>query len=778
MKTMMVKNYYNWNWATRQLVLLIMVLLVISSLALARRPNNSRSDLHKTMSRPLPEFKAHTIGTIWQVVTNYGSFGDPNFETTARPSLEWPAGKKSSYLYDGSIWVSTILNGEKWNSAYFYSLSEWEPSEGESFLMGNDEVAAVTSPISIQDSWAVFDDMAPDTDHEPLGIRVVRHGLSWSMPEYDDFVAYQFDIINTGLNGDLREVYISFWYDCDVASVDVSDHHIDDLVDYDGWDGNDTNTDELDIVDPLDIDGDGETGYDAMGIPFADQRNVPSDGGDIGYQPDRIEPDGIFDEYTLLLDPNGPVLLADVGVTIGEHQILAGEPLLNNNGVEIYGYKIPRNMSYIYDADNSTSSDNDMGERDLSPPSTGYIAGRMIYADPTPSDYLFDNPDSIYQRIPRSYSHQWWNWESDPDNDAEVYDYITGQHEFSQGYQFLPNPFDVGAPAFDYRFLHSVGPYDIASGDTVHLVWAEGVGEGLGGLREIMDNAFSAYYEGSEWSTPYNPSDFRGDKHWVLPTPPVAPNLRYSPGENGVKLVWDNISEITPDTKSKIIDFAGYKVYRAVYSPSSWTLIDVMFDIGQFEGDTLYYTDTEGDTLGSVLKSEAKTVVNFYEDTGGVTAWGDTVPVPITGLPYYYSVIAFDTGDPDANLPASESGKSNYKKNDAGAPIPVFPKRNYDASSTFDLSSVNVVPNPYKGTGQFENVYESKLMFTGLPPAAKITIYSLAGDLIISIFHEDGTDIELWDMLSRNGQAVISGLYLYVVEADDDKVVGKFVIVR
>jgi hypothetical protein len=38
-----------------------------------------------------------------------------------------------------------------------------------------------------------------------------------------------------------------------------------------------------------------------------------------------------------------------------------------------------------------------------------------------------------------------------------------------------------------------------------------------------------------------------------------------------------------------------------------------------------------------------------------------------------------------------------------------------------------------------------------------------------------------WNLISRNGQEIVSGIYLYTVESDDpgfDRVVGRFVVVR
>ena len=155
-----------------------------------------------------------------------------------------------------------------------------------------------------------------------------------------------------------------------------------------------------------------------------------------------------------------------------------------------------------------------------------------------------------------------------------------------------------------------------------------------------------------------------------------------------------------------------------------------------------------------------------------------TIEKPINGLPYYYSVVAFDTGDPIVGLPPSESGKINYKKNESGAPIPVFPKRVIETLSETLLSDIKVIPNPYKGTSDFEEVYQSQINFINLPPVAKISIFSMSGDLIHTIQHTDGTDTESWNLLTRNNQSAVSGLYIYVVETSDDKYIDKFVIIR
>ena len=74
-------------------ILTLIMMLFITSVEAKIHPdmkNTRKQRLYKTSARPDLEFKAHNIGTMWNVVTNYGSFGDPNFDTTGRPSAEWP----------------------------------------------------------------------------------------------------------------------------------------------------------------------------------------------------------------------------------------------------------------------------------------------------------------------------------------------------------------------------------------------------------------------------------------------------------------------------------------------------------------------------------------------------------------------------------------------------------------------------------------------------------------------------------------------------------------
>ena len=61
-----------------------------------------------------------------------------------------------------------------------------------------------------------------------------------------------------------------------------------------------------------------------------------------------------------------------------------------------------------------------------------------------------------------------------------------------------------------------------------------------------------------------------------------------------------------------------------------------------------------------------------------------------------------------------------------------------------------------------------------------IRIYTLAGDLVEQFDHDarNGDGQASWDLISRNGQDVESGVYLFTVDSSAGHQIGKFVVVR
>jgi hypothetical protein len=169
------------------------------------------------------------------------------------------------------------------------------------------------------------------------------------------------------------------------------------------------------------------------------------------------------------------------------------------------------------------------------------------------------------------------------------------------------------------------------------------------------------------------------------------------------------------------------------------------------------------------------------------------------GFLYFYSVTATD----HALLPAD----NDY---DIAPDMPVGEGLSGDPGSSFTYSTpgtiaqtaedrakngvnIYVYPNPAtrESLAEYQPFYPSgddptgnRVTFTNLPEAINtIKIFTLSGDLVQTIVHDgtDGFGMVHWGLMSRNNQEIVSGVYLYTVQADDDRFedfIGKFVVVR
>ncbi|MBT7577463.1 MAG: hypothetical protein HN633_01650, partial [Candidatus Marinimicrobia bacterium] len=92
------------------------------------------------------------------------------------------------------------------------------------------------------------------------------------------------------------------------------------------------------------------------------------------------------------------------------------------------------------------------------------------------------------------------------------------------------------------------------------------------------------------------------------------------------------------------------------------------------------------------------------------------------------------------------------------------------------LEKVMVVPNPYIVTADWEtDINHKSLHFTHLPNECVIKIFTLTGELVFTILHNDiFSGQEEWNLRSMNRQEVAPGLYVFVVETPNhEKQVGK-----
>ena len=169
------------------------------------------------------------------------------------------------------------------------------------------------------------------------------------------------------------------------------------------------------------------------------------------------------------------------------------------------------------------------------------------------------------------------------------------------------------------------------------------------------------------------------------------------------------------------------------------------------------------------------------------------------GFIYFYSVTATDhallpgnndfgisegfpvgpglSGDPGSSFQSTVPGTKSQtaeEREEFGVNIYVFPNpATRDALEEFQ----ELGPTGTDPTGV-------RINFTNLPAAHNdIQIFTVSGDLVQTINHDGtmGVGHASWNLMSRNDQEVVSGIYLYVVHSDDDRFedfIGKFVVVR
>lgn len=205
----------------------------------------------------------------------------------------------------------------------------------------------------------------------------------------------------------------------------------------------------------------------------------------------------------------------------------------------------------------------------------------------------------------------------------------------------------------------------------------------------------------------------------------------------------------------------------------------------------------EADSIRILYPEGGDTVyTEFLTDSGFVKyyEYEYTVEQLLPTVPYWLNVTAFDYGSPKSGLAALETSRSIL-------PEVVYPLPSPEPSDRLGSDEVFVWPNPYRSDGDYRargfedfganDIDDDRVRaihFANLPDECKISIYSIDGDMIREIdhpasFYQDGgcpqTSHEAcWDMITRNTQQVVSGLYYWTVEDRFGNIqIGKLAII-
>jgi len=88
-------------------------------------------------------------------------------------------------------------------------------------------------------------------------------------------------------------------------------------------------------------------------------------------------------------------------------------------------------------------------------------------------------------------------------------------------------------------------------------------------------------------------------------------------------------------------------------------------------------------------------------------------------------------------------------------------------------AKIRVYPVPWVSSRHQSN----PITFTDLPASGTIKIFTVSGEEVVELsIPTDGQ--KEWDGKNASGRNVASGIYLYVVNGDNQKTTGKLVVIR
>lgn len=101
------------------------------------------------------------------------------------------------------------------------------------------------------------------------------------------------------------------------------------------------------------------------------------------------------------------------------------------------------------------------------------------------------------------------------------------------------------------------------------------------------------------------------------------------------------------------------------------------------------------------------------------------------------------------------------------------------------ISNIKVVPNPYVVGSLYEEEFGElrrepirRLKFINLPAQCTIHIFTVAGDLVKKIYHDQAIGTATWDLRAEGGREIAPGIYIYVVKSDGNEFISRFAVIK
>lgn len=811
--------------------------LFFGSAALARNENEEADWIEKVkqMERVwvLDGTGVHNVGNLQMHVCNWGCFGSypsSRWPTAEFPSAQWPANSGTEYLYIAGLWVGAKKGGIPVVSTSAYQI-EMRPStdelqtiyrafegmpngarlpspadddkdglEDEDWLNGEDDdfdgqIDEDFAAIGKQMFTCWFTDDEPTSvqvypEHTPLGLKVRQESYQWEEELFYNFVGVEYKMTNYRTEI-IEDIYIGFFADGDAGRRDREQYWMDDCTGL--WEGivcaqkGDREVPvRVSIAYFYDKDGDdGEaTGY--FGILF------------LGHDTDP-------------LGDNAPRL---VGLT--SYQNFSGDQPYENGGDPNNDFQRYELMSKVQkDRNGEVPRDYRMAMAvgpfaELPPDSMMILQVAFVCGDGL--DGMLESAASAAM----AYQGNWFDIDGNPQSG------INGRETPVYG---PANGVDPDSCDADLELLSA------ARGE---IIWIN-----IDCREEIALWEDTRCSKGGATFEDYQTGVGGKEKqvNWLVGSAPPPPLTRVLPGDHKVIIIWDNFSEVTPDVSTLEFDFEGYRIWRAdgwkrplgtsiLSGPGRelWQLIeerDLVNNAGPDVAFKMPFSEGGWEYEPLINLPDKDKVVEMFEES----VWYfpmDTVPCPPgltdpecdtleaiarynlgfeggqqyykyvdenvhNGMHYFYSVTAFDHllsrgrpirpnkyGDPSSNF--------HY----------VVPLSDCQEPVAFSEEEVYVVPNPateesmypWSLEPNFDDPTGIKVEFRNLPCGrSTVRIYTVAGDLVEILYHDSGVTHGTlqWDLVSRNGQDVTSGVYLFSVEPEDDsypRTIGKFVVIR